>query len=76
MVPSAALVALLRAMATPVMTDASRRERRPWHSKSSSSAAPGRFRYFKQRLAASSPEPHELDRLYDRICAEQSSLGA
>jgi nucleoside-diphosphate-sugar epimerase len=34
------------------------------------------IRYFNKRLAAGSPEPHELDPLYDRICAEQSSLGA
>jgi nucleoside-diphosphate-sugar epimerase len=34
------------------------------------------IRYFKQRLAGKIPEPHELDPLYDRICAEQSALGA
>ena len=33
-------------------------------------------RYLKKRLAGNNPEPHELDPLYDRICAEQSSLGA
>ena len=33
-------------------------------------------RHLKNRLADSDPEPHELDPLYDRICAEQSSLGA
>ena len=33
-------------------------------------------RYLKMRLAGNGPEPHELDALYDRICAEQSSLGA
>ena len=32
-------------------------------------------RYLKKRLAGNKPEPHELDPLYDRICAEQSSLG-
>ncbi len=32
--------------------------------------------YLKKRLAGNNPEPHELDPLYDRICAEQSSLGA
>ena len=32
-------------------------------------------RYLKKRLAGNNPEPHELDPLYDRICAEQSSLG-
>jgi hypothetical protein len=30
----------------------------------------------KKRLAGNDPGPHELDPLYDRICAEQSSLGA
>jgi nucleoside-diphosphate-sugar epimerase len=34
------------------------------------------IRYFKMRLAGGSPQPHELDPLYDRICAEQSALGA
>ena len=34
------------------------------------------IRYFKQRLGGGSPQPHDLDPLYDRICAEQSSLGA
>jgi nucleoside-diphosphate-sugar epimerase len=34
------------------------------------------IRYFKKRLAGGSPQPHEFDPLYDRICAEQSRLGA
>jgi nucleoside-diphosphate-sugar epimerase len=34
------------------------------------------IRYFKKRLADGAPEPHLLDALYDRICAEQSRLGA
>lgn len=34
------------------------------------------IRYLKQRLAATPEEPHELEALYDRICAEQSALGA
>jgi hypothetical protein len=33
------------------------------------------IRYFKKRLADGAPEPHLLDALYDRICAEQSRLG-
>jgi nucleoside-diphosphate-sugar epimerase len=33
------------------------------------------LRYLKRRLERRSPEPHELDALYDRICAEQSALG-
>src|SRR5262245_9383384 len=34
------------------------------------------IRYFRKRLAGGAPKPHELDPLYDRICAEQSALGA
>ena len=33
------------------------------------------IRYFRKRLAGSSPESFALDPLYDRICAEQSALG-
>jgi nucleoside-diphosphate-sugar epimerase len=34
------------------------------------------IKYLKKRLAAKPAEPHDLDALYDRICAEQAALGS